>query len=98
MFGDDWETLFDEVWGDVPRLLCWWKASSLGASFLYKSLHCLLYAHSSVFFFLFYHQQLSCSLCAVMKRPRLKSRYKDRMEAIVKYTKKIDDFDDLIDP
>ena len=32
--GDEWETHFDEVWGDVLRLLCRWGAPSLSASFL----------------------------------------------------------------
>ena len=36
--GDDWETLPDEVWGNIPRLLRRWRAPSLGASFPYKSL------------------------------------------------------------
>ena len=30
--GDRWETLSDELWGDIPRLLLCWKALSLGAS------------------------------------------------------------------
>ncbi|KAL0009961.1 hypothetical protein SO802_005069 [Lithocarpus litseifolius] len=34
----------------------------------------------------------------VTKHPRLKSRYKDRVEAAVKHAKTIDDFDDLVDP
>ena len=29
---DEWETPFDEVWGDLPRLLCRWRTSSLGVS------------------------------------------------------------------
>ena len=33
-----------------------------------------------------------------MKRSRLKSRYKGRVEAVVKYALTIDDFDDLVDP
>ena len=32
MSGDDWETPFDEVWGDLPGLLCQWRTLSLGAS------------------------------------------------------------------
>ena len=32
MFGDDWETPFKEVWGDLPRLLRQWNTSNLGAS------------------------------------------------------------------
>ena len=31
-FGDDFETFFGKVWGDVPRLLCRWRTSNLGAS------------------------------------------------------------------
>ena len=30
--GDDWETPFDEEWGDLSRLLCQWRTLSLGAS------------------------------------------------------------------
>ena len=29
--GDGWETLFDDFWGDVPRLLRWWETPQLGA-------------------------------------------------------------------
>ena len=32
MSGDEWETPFDEVWGDLPRLLRRWRTSSLGVS------------------------------------------------------------------
>ena len=32
LFGDDWETPSDEVWGDMPRLLRQWGTSNLGAS------------------------------------------------------------------
>ena len=32
MSGDGWETPPDELWGDIPRLLRHWRASSLGAS------------------------------------------------------------------
>ena len=35
--GDDWETLPNEVWGDIPRLFLQWRAPNLGASFLRKS-------------------------------------------------------------
>ena len=55
VFRDDWETLPNEVWADVPRLLCRWRALSLGASFLCKSLRYPLYAPFFVFFFLFHH-------------------------------------------
>ena len=32
MFGDDWETSSNEVWGDLPRLLHRWSTPILGAS------------------------------------------------------------------
>ena len=47
--------------------------------------------------FSFIVTNFSCSLCAVTKRPKLKSRYKDRVEATMKHTKTIDNFDDLVD-
>ena len=31
MSGDDWETLSDDFWGDIPRLLCQWEIPQLGA-------------------------------------------------------------------
>ena len=37
MSGDGWETLSDEFWGDVPRLLHRWRAPSLSASSFHKS-------------------------------------------------------------
>ena len=37
VFGDDWETPSNEVWGDIPRLLRCWRGPSLGASSFYKS-------------------------------------------------------------
>ena len=30
MSGDGWETLFNELWGEVPSLLRRWRAPSLG--------------------------------------------------------------------
>ena len=31
VFGDGWETLSDNFWGEVPRLLRRWRVPSLGA-------------------------------------------------------------------
>ena len=39
-----------------------------------------------------------CCVCVVKKRPKLKSRYRDRVEVAVEYIKTINDFDDLVDP
>ena len=36
--------------------------------------------------------------CVVKRRPKLKSRYRKRVEAAIEYAKTIDDFDDLVDP
>ena len=41
---------------------------------------------------------LVCCVCVVKKCPKLKNRYKSRIEAAVDYAKTIDDFDDLVDP
>ena len=30
MFGDGWETLSDDFWGDVPRLLRRWETFQIG--------------------------------------------------------------------
>ena len=52
---DDWETFPNEVWGDIPRLFHRWRASSLGASFLFKSLctyaFVILFSSSLTFLF-----------------------------------------------
>ena len=50
------------------------------------------------FFFFWFVANLSvCCVCAVKKRPKLKSRCKRRVESATKYTKTIDHFDDLVD-
>ena len=36
--------------------------------------------------------------CAIKRLPKLKSRYKERVEKAIKYAKTIEDFDDLVDP
>ena len=41
---------------------------------------------------------LVCCVCVVKKCPKLKNRYKSRIEAAIEYAKTIDDFDDLVDP
>ena len=35
--------------------------------------------------------------CAVKRRPKLKSRYRERVEKAIEYAKTIEDFDDLVD-
>ena len=36
--------------------------------------------------------------CAVKRRPKFKSRYKQRVQVAIEYAKSIDDFDDLVNP
>ena len=36
--------------------------------------------------------------CTVKKWPKLKSRYRQRIEAAIDYTRTIEDFENLIDP
>ena len=95
MFGDDWGTSSDEIWGDIPRLLRRWRAPSLGASSFCKSLLLLssfsfyFLVVANLFFFFF------CCVYAVKKRPKLKSRYRRRVEAATEYAKTIDNLVDL---
>ena len=35
--------------------------------------------------------------CSIKKHPKLKSKYRGRVEATIKYAKTIDNFDDLVD-
>ena len=36
--------------------------------------------------------------CVVKRRPKLKSRHKERVEKAIEYAKMIEDWDDLVDP
>ena len=36
--------------------------------------------------------------CAVKRRPKLKSRYRECVEKAIEYVQTIEDFDDLVDP
>ncbi|KAL0010420.1 hypothetical protein SO802_005528 [Lithocarpus litseifolius] len=66
--GDEWDSPSDEVWGHIPRLLHWWRATSLGASSLYQSfvLHSFACILSSL-------TLLFVVSCAIKKRSKLKS-------------------------
>ena len=56
---------------------------------------------SSIYFFWLIFCYLLTSLlvilCIVTRQPKLKSRYKQRVEAAIEYTRTIEDFDDLVD-
>ena len=36
--------------------------------------------------------------CVVKRQPKLKSRYRERVEKVIEYAKSIEDWDDLVDP
>lgn len=38
VYGGGWETPFDDLWGDVPRLLRRWETPKLGASFFSRNI------------------------------------------------------------
>ena len=91
MFEDEWETPSNEFWGEVPRLICRWRALSLGAPSFRKSFFLLLFPWFVTNLFI-------CCVSAVKKCPKLKSRYKERINVATKDAKSIDDFDDLVNP
>ena len=69
-----------------------WGASSLGALFLYQSFVIHTFSH-----ILSPLTLLLLVLCTVKKQPKLKSRYKQRIEETIEYARTIDDFDYLVD-
>ena len=92
--GDSWETLSDDFWGDVHRLLRRWETPQLGAFALH------------FFFFLVYlftwivPFDLVCVFFFFLVRdhPKLESRFEERVWAAVEYVSTIDNFDDIVDP
>ncbi|KAL0015899.1 hypothetical protein SO802_002968 [Lithocarpus litseifolius] len=85
--GDEWKTPFDEVWGDLSRLLRRLRAPSLGASSF------LLVLRLSSIFIYSVIANLTVYFHAIERRPKL--RYRKRIEAAIMYAKAIDD---LVDP
>ena len=61
-------------------------------------LRCVIIYSSPLTFILFLFI-LSCPLsCAIKRRLKFKSRYKEHVEKAIEYAKMIKDFDDLVDP
>ena len=98
--GDGWETLSNDFWGDVPRLLRRWETPLLGAFAPHEM---------PLFFFLFYFFKLLfilvvtsnpfLLLCFVAKEhSELESKFDEQVQAAVEYARTIEDFDKLIDP
>ena len=90
MSGDDFKTLSNKEWGDVPRLLHRWGTLTLGVSVFLPVTIFLLSAVFVTDSYLFF--------CAVKRRPKLKSRYTGHVEKAIKYTPMIKNWDDLVDP
>ena len=89
--GDGWETLSDDLWGDVRRLLCRWETPLLGAFALQEM---LLFS-----FFNPGHYSDPCVLLfSVKEHPDLDNKFDGRVQAAVKYAATIEDFNELIDP
>ena len=90
--GDGWETFSDDFWGDVSRLLRRWETPLIGVfaphKMLFSSLTFGLYWSSDLFLLLYF---------AVKERPELESKFEERVQAAIKYARRIDDFDELID-
>ena len=88
--GDDFETLSSREWGDVPRLLRRWATPTLGALVFLPVTVFLLSAVFVVDSYLFF--------CVVKRRPKLKSRYTERVKKAIEYAPTIENWDDLVDP
>ena len=92
---DGWETLSDDFWGDVPRLLCRWETPLLGAFAPQEML-----PFPSLFsFILAIIPDLFLLLHSIVKdRPKLKGKFDEQVQAAVEYARTIEDFYKLIDP
>ena len=86
---DDFETLSSREWGDVLRLLRWWGTPTLGALVFLPVTVFLLSAVFAADSYLFF--------CSVKRRPKLKSKYTERVEKAIEYAPTIENWDDLID-
>ena len=64
-------------------------------------LRCIIVSSSLLTFILFVFILSSLTLlsivCAIERRPKLKSRYKECVEKAIEYARTIEDFDDLLD-
>ena len=100
---------FLEMAGKPSRTI--FGETSLGCCIgeVHPSLECLLSFFFFFSFFLFFFLKVSALVCltlsphislflATKARPKLKSRYKNRVKSVVDYTKTIEDFDKLIVP
>ena len=90
--GNGWETLSDDFWGDVPRLLCRWETPCLS---VFASMF-LLFSVLVVLIVLLTLCNFSYSV--VKELPELESQFEERIQEAIKYVSTIDDFDELVNP
>ena len=89
--GTGWETLSDDFWGEVRRLLRKWEVPALSA-----------YLHDPLLFF--FHTLITRLMkfllwfFATLDRPDLEDQYRHRVWAALAYAREIEDFGDLVDP
>ena len=89
--GNGWETLSDDFWGDVPRLLCRWETPCLS---VFASMFLLFIVLSVLIIILTLHH-----FCFVVKkRHELEDKFEERVLEAVKYASTIEDFYELVDP
>ena len=92
--GDGWETLSDDFWGNVPRLLRRWETPLLGVFTPQEML-----PFPSLFYFILAIIPDPCFLHFVVKgHLELESGFDERVQATVEYARTIEDFNELIDP
>ena len=92
--GDGWETLSDDFWGDVLRLLRRWETPLLGVFVPQEML-----PFPSLFSFILAIIPNPCVLPFVVKeRLKLESGFDERVQVAVEYARTIEDFNELIDP
>ena len=96
--GDDWETPSNEICEDVTRLLCHWRAPSLGALSFYQSSFLLCSFPFLFIYYYFFKSLLTFLSCVriVKKCPKLKSKYKSHVKVAIEYANTIDDFNNLL--
>ena len=65
----------------------------------YPKLRCVIVSPSFLIFIVIISSSLTPLplFCAVKRQPKLKSRYKGRVEKAIVYMRTIEDFDDLVD-
>lgn len=93
MSGNDWETLSNHLWGDVPKLQYRWGTLKLSESSFASNLLVKIFLSSNPGFNPHLYIYITAKAC-----PKLKSRYKGRVKAASNYIRNIEDFDDLLDP